>query len=345
MTLPASRHLAAIPLTLALLGGCNAARRPSPDPAASGTAHPAASATLANSAAPTTVAAEPSLVPSQIFELFPEGVPGRLADAPPERTEDGRVYNVSVPTLAVFPPPAGTSNGTSVIVCPGGSYVRLAVNKEGTEVTRWLNSIGVTAFLLKYRVAPYRYPAALKDVLRAVRSVRSRAAEFGVDPNRIGVLGSSAGGHLAASAATLFDSPDGKSADTALDAISGRPDFSVLMYPVISMLDPYVHKGSREALFGKTAAVAQLNSASVELHPSATTPPAFIVHSQEDASVPVENSILYYQALLKAKIPAELHLFEKGPHGFGLKPGYGPTSEWPKRCEEWLRFRGLLEAR
>jgi acetyl esterase/lipase len=280
---------------------------------------------------------------SERIDLWPEGVPDRLSDAPPERIEDGRVYNVGNPTIAVFPPPAAIATGTAVIVCPGGGYVRLAVDSEGTDVTRWLNTLGVTAFVLKYRVAPYKFPAALRDVLRAVRVVRARASEFSVDPTRIGVFGSSAGGHVAASASTLFDALEGKTG-APLDAVDGRPDFQILLYPVITMREPLAHAGSRRSLLPEPVDPAIEARASVELQVNARTPRAFIVHTAEDASVSVENPLLYYRALREQNVPVELHLYERGPHGFGLKTGFGPTSEWPKRCEEWLRFHGFLPA-
>jgi acetyl esterase/lipase len=276
-----------------------------------------------------------------VIELWPEGVPGLLADAPPERIEDERIYNVSVATLTAFPAPAPDARRAAVIVCPGGAYVRLAVAKEGSDVTRFLNSLGVNAFVLKYRVAPYRYPAALRDVLRAVRFLRSNAATLGIDPARIGVFGSSAGGHLAASAATLFDAPEGKTG-AELDAVSARPDFVALLYPVITMKDPFAHAGSRDALLGPKPSKDLVRKNSLELHVTKETPPAFLVHTSEDQSVPVENSMAFYQALRSAGVPAEMHVYEKGPHGFGLRPDLGPTSEWPKRFAEWLRSRDLL---
>jgi acetyl esterase/lipase len=274
--------------------------------------------------------------PPQVIDLWPEGVPGLIADAPPERIEDERVYNVSHATLTAFPARNPDARHAAVIVCPGGAYVRLAVAKEGSEVTRFLNSLGVTAFVLKYRVAPYRYPAALSDVLRAIRYLRSNAASFGIDPARIGVFGSSAGGHLAASAGTLFDSPDGKTG-SPLDAVSARPDFIALLYPVITMTDPYAHAGSRDALLGPKPPKDLVEKTSLERRVQKSTPPAFLVHTSEDHSVPVENSLAFYQALRAAGVPAELHVYEKGPHGFGLRTDLGPTSEWPARFTDWLR--------
>lgn len=281
------------------------------------------------------------MTPSLTVELWPGGVPGQLPGAPPERTQDGLVYDVGVPTLAVCEPPAGTSNGTAAIVCPGGGYVCLAVDKEGAEATRWLTSIGVTACLLKYRVAPYRHPAPLTDVLQAVRVVRSRARELGVDAGRVGIVGASAGGHLAASAATMFDAREGKTG-AALDAVSARPDFVVLLYPVITMAEPHAHAGSRRALLGDDPPAELVARLSLEGAVTAATSPAFIMHTAEDASVPVENSILFYRALRDAGVTAEMHLYERGAHGFGLQPGLGPTSDWPRRCEDWLRFHRWL---
>jgi acetyl esterase/lipase len=306
-------------------------------------------ALLAAAVLPSTGFAAPAVSPSAqpqvqpaVIPLWPEGVPLRQPNAPAEHVEDGRVYNVNEPTLTLFLPPAGTANGTAAIVCPGGGYARLAIDKEGSELQRWLSGLGVTVFILKYRVAPYQHPAPLLDVLRAVRIVRSRAAEWHVDPARIGVFGSSAGGHLAASAATLYNAPEGRTSAALDNKVSGRPDFIVLTYPVITMRPPTAHGGSRTNLIGAHPAVELMNRLSLELHVTAETPPAFIVHTQEDQSVPVENSLMFYQALRSAGVPVEMHLYEKGPHGFGMHLGLGPTSDWPKRCEDWLRFHGWL---
>ncbi len=274
--------------------------------------------------------------------LWPEGVPGALPNGGAERIEDGRVYNVQIPTLTAFPAPAGTAVGTAVIICPGGSYGRLAVVREGNELVKRLNTIGVSAFILKYRLAEYGHPAPLRDVLRAIRLVRSRAQELGVRADRIGVLGSSAGGHLAASAATLFDAPEGRTG-TALDAVSGRPDFVALLYPVITMTDPFTHALSRRNLLGEAPPPALIERLSLEKQVTARTPPIFLVHTEEDASVPLENSVLFFEALRRAGVPAEMHIYEKGRHGFGTDAGLGPTSEWPKRLEEWMRAHGWLD--
>jgi acetyl esterase/lipase len=299
---------------------------------------------VAAASAPVASTAPPAPAPlPEVIPLFPEGVPGRIADAPPEREDATHVYHVDTPTLTLFRPPASANRGAAVIVCPGGGYVRLSVAKEGSAVTRFLNAQGITAFVLKYHVEPYRYPAALRDVLRAVRLVRANAASYGVDPTRIGVFGSSAGGHVAASAATLFDSPDGKTG-AAIDEISARPDFVALLYPVITMNGPSAHAGSRKALLGEHPSARALAQNSVELHVTKQTPPTFLVHTAEDRSVPLENSMLFFQALRKAGVPAELHLYAQGPHGFGLREDLGTTSQWPLRFVEWLEKGGLLSA-
>ncbi|RZL38068.1 MAG: alpha/beta hydrolase [Rubrivivax sp.] len=289
--------------------------------------------------------------PPAVLTLWPEGVPAAVrADAPAargdlgaEREAGGSISNVSVPTLTVVPPAVDRPNGTAVIVCPGGGYSNLSANREGLQYAAWLSTLGITTFILKSRLQEWGHPAPLQDVLRALRLVRSRAAEFGVDPKRIGVMGSSAGGHLAASASTLFDHADGRTG-AALDAVSARPDFAVLVYPVITMTDPAAHAGSRRALLGSSPSPALLALMSLEQQVTAATPPTLLLHTQGDKTVPVDNSILYYQALTRAGVPAELYVFEQGGHGIGMRDGLGNASAWPLRAQDWLRQRGLLTA-
>lgn len=281
---------------------------------------------------------------NSVIPLWPEGVPGARANIGAEQDKDGRISSVSEPTLTLIGPAVDRPNGTAVIICPGGGYVRLSADREGTQYANWLSGLGVTAFVLKYRMQEFGHPAPLQDVLRAVRLVRSRAKEYGIDPARIGVMGSSAGGHLAASAGTLFDLPAGRTG-AALDSISGRPDFLMLMYPVITMEPPAAHMGSRNALLGKSPSPELVAQMSLEKQVTASTPPTLLVHTQEDQSVPVENSILFYRALTRARVPAEMYLFEHGSHGMGMKDGLGTASDWPRRAEEWLRARGLLTRR
>jgi len=277
-----------------------------------------------------------------VLPLWPEGVPGAKPGLGPERVDEGRIANVGEPTLTVFAPAVDRANGSAVIVCPGGGYVRLSTAREGEQYAHWLSTLGITAFVLKYRMAEFGHPAPLQDVLRAVRLVRSQAARFKLREDRVGVMGSSAGGHLAATAGTLFDHPLGRTG-AQLDAVSARPDFLMLMYPVIAMEGPSVHAGSRKALLGANPSAEALALMSVERQVTNATPPTLLVHTQEDAAVPVENSILFYQALVRNKVPAEMYLFEHGSHGMGMRGGLGTASEWPKRAEEWLRGHGLLE--
>jgi len=262
--------------------------------------------------------------------LWPAGVPGALGDAPADN-----------PTLTFFPAPADTANGAAVVVCPGGGYGGLAVDHEGYQVAEWLNSEGIAAILLQYRVAPYRHPIPLGDAQRAIRTVRMRAAEIGIDPARIGIIGFSAGGHLASSTGTHFDKGDPASADP-IERVSCRPDFMILVYPVITFKPPYAHMGSRKNLLGPDAPPELVTLMSNDEQVTEETPPTFLVHTSGDQGVPAENSVLFYLALRKAKIPAEMHIFEKGKHGFGLAPDNPVLSVWPRLCIAWFRDRGLL---
>lgn len=283
------------------------------------------------------VAAAPTTI-----ELWPEGVPGLKANAGPEKDDgNGRYTNIHHPSLVVYAPPAARSVGTAVVFAPGGGYVRVAAGINGGEVVKWLNSLGVTVFLLKYRHADYGHPAPLQDALRAVRLVRSHAEEWGLRHDRVGMLGGSAGGHLTASAGTLFDASEGRTG-AALDQLSGRPDFIVLAFPVITMREPATHVVSRRALLGENPTEEQKHRLSVDEQVSRDTPPAFLVHSAEDTTVPVENSLLFYAAMRRAKAPIEMHLYPRGPHGSGMDPKLGPTAEWPRHCESWMRFNGWL---
>jgi len=276
-----------------------------------------------------------------VIPLWPEGVPNAKPSLGEEHHEQGHISNVSNPTLTFYGPAVDRPNGTAVIICPGGGYARLSTEREGVQYANWLSTLGVTSFVLKYRMAEFGHPAPLQDVLRAMRIVRSRAAEFKIDADRIGVMGSSAGGHLAARAGTLFDHADGKTG-APLDSVNSRPDFLILMYPVITMYDPVAHVGSRENLIGTHPTPELTRLMSVEKQVTAQTPPTLLIQTQEDKTVPVDNSILFFQALTRAHVPAEMYLFEHGSHGMGMRDGLGTASDWPKRAEEWLRARGLL---
>lgn len=278
----------------------------------------------------------------ETIKLWPEGMPGAKSGLGPEQDKHGSLTNISEPTLTVFAPAVDRPNGTAVIVCPGGGYSHLAYMREGVQYAQWLSTLGITAFVLKYRLQEFGHPAPLQDVLRAVRLVRSQAEHYHVRPDRIGVMGSSAGGHLAASAGTLYDNPLGRTG-AALDSVTARPDFLILMYPVITMMPPYAHAGSRKALLGDSPRPADMELMSVEKQVTSNTPPTLLIQTQADQTVPVENSIVFYQALTRAHVPAEMYLFEHGAHGMGMRAGLGTASEWPRRAEEWLRGRGLLD--
>ncbi len=297
-----------------------------------------AMASLLAAFASSLLAVEPTAI-----DLWPEGVPDLKPDAGPEKNDGaGRFTNIHHPTLTVFAPEH--PNGTAIIYAPGGGYIRVAGGVNGGEIARWLNSLGVTVFMLKYRNVEYGHPAPLRDALRAVRLVRSRAAEFGVKPERICMLGGSAGGHLAASAGTLFAAPEGRTG-AELDKVSGRPDFLVLIFPVITMEGRFAHGQSRDALLGQNPSDELKHHLSVDAQVTKDTPPTFLVHSTADTTVPVQNRILFFMAMLQAHAPIEMHLYPKGPHGSGMDPKLGPTSEWPKLCESWMRFNGWLPAK
>lgn len=275
-----------------------------------------------------------------LIPIWPEGVPGLRADAKADILTPGWATSVHHPSLTVFKP--AKPNGTALIVCPGGAYTHLSIENEGRLIAERFNTAGVTVFVLRYRLLEYGHPAPLRDVLRAVRLVRSRHAEFGIRPNRIGVLGSSAGGHLAACSGTLFDDPAGKTG-AELDHVSARPDFVVLLYPVITLQDePYVHKGSRLSLLGASPTPEQLALLSPDLQVTKDTPPTLLFHAGDDASVPVENSLRFYAALKRAGVPAELHVWPKGGHGFGMRTDVGEAATWPDLAERWMRASGWL---
>jgi acetyl esterase/lipase len=277
----------------------------------------------------------------KVIELWPEGVPGIKADTSNE-SEQGTVYtHTHHPKLLYTPPKPGTANGTAVIFAPGGGYVR--INIGGGEFTQWLTDNGVAVFTLIYRNEDYGQPAPLQDVLRAVRLLRSQAADYGLITNRIGVIGNSAGSHVVASAGILFNAPEGRTG-SPLDNVSGRPDFMILTFPVITMESPYAHAPSKRSLLGANPSAELVERYSLEKQVTKDTPPTFLVHTMADKTVSVENTILFYQALVKAGVPVEMHLYEKGTHGSGMDARFGQTAEWPKRATEWMRSHGWLSA-
>jgi acetyl esterase/lipase len=286
---------------------------------------------LACSQQPT--AGVPNLVDSQETQTFPlweNGAPGALGH------DDS-----DIPTLTYYAAAHGAPTG--VIIAPGGGYRGLEMNYEGRQVANWFNAAGISAFILKYRLGPrYHHPIELGDAQRAIRLVRARAADYGLKPDRIGMLGFSAGGHLTSTAETHFDNGNPSAADP-IDRVSSRPNFAVLCYAVVSMTAPYSHRGSAQALLGDTPDPKLLEDLSNESRVTPQTPPTFIFSTSEDATVPSENSVAFYLALHKARVPAELHIFQKGPHGVGLDLGDPALGEWPTLLVHWLRGLGLLE--
>lgn len=280
----------------------------------------------------TTPAADPKTVP-----LWGEQIPG------PKSSEPG-----NIPALTIYQAPSDRANGCAVVVCPGGGYSGRAVDHEGKQVADWLNQRGVHAFVLKYRtvneskIAAPLHPGPMLDVQRAIRTVRSSARNYGIDPARVGVWGFSAGGHLASTAATHFDSGKADATDP-IDKVSCRPDFAILAYPVITMDGPPTHAGSRRNLLGQNPDPALAELMSNDKQVTAQTPPTFLFHTDEDKGVPVMNSILFFQALKKHNIPAELHVYERGKHGVGLATNDPVLGTWPDRLEAWMKVRGLLQ--
>jgi acetyl esterase/lipase len=262
--------------------------------------------------------------------LWPEDAPGAKGSG----EED-------IPSIQLYQPPAGKATGAAIVVCPGGGYGRLAPH-EGHDVAVWLNGIGVTAVVLKYRLGPkYQHPAMMQDALRAIRFTRAKAAEWKIDPNRVGVMGFSAGGHLASTAATHFDAGDPNASDP-IEKMSSRPDVAILCYPVITMTDPFAHKGSRRNLLGENPSQQLIDLMSNEKQVTEKTPPTFFFHTENDAGVPVENSLMFAAALRQKKVPYELHVFERGRHGVGLAANDPALGAWPKLLENWLRARRFI---
>jgi acetyl esterase/lipase len=258
--------------------------------------------------------------------LWPNGTPNKLGEGPEDK-----------PTLVPYLVDRASPTA-AIVVCPGGGYQRRA-DHEGEPIARWLNSLGISAFVVHYRVAPYRHPNPLSDAQRAIRTVRSRAQEWNVDPARVGILGFSAGGHLASSSGTHYDNGQANAED-AIERESCRPDLLVLCYPVISFV-AFAHSGSRTNLLGDPADPQFAELLSSENQVTAQTPPTFLWHTADDAAVPVENSLLFASALSRNKVPFELHVYESGRHGLGLAEEIAGVRAWTDACAIWLAKQGF----
>jgi acetyl esterase/lipase len=251
--------------------------------------------------------------------------------------------DADIPIVTVFLPRTVGPNTAAVVICPGGGYQHLADNHEGRQVANYFNSLGVAAFVLRYRLGPtYHHPIELGDAQRAIRLLRSHAADWQLDPARIGIVGFSAGGHLAMTVSTHGDNGNSSAMDP-IDRASSRVNFAVLGYPVITMTESYMHRGSRDNLLGPNPDPALARSLSGENAVTKDTPPTFIFQTNEDKTVPAENSVYYYLALRKAGIPAEMHIFERGPHGVGLANDDPALSEWSTLMANWLRVHGVIK--
>ena len=285
--------------------------------------------------------------PAEI-KLWPSGIPGAISNN--TYTEFSSIENVIItrwskvtnPTLTVSLPAREKATGAAVLICPGGGYSMLAFSHEGFDIAKWLNENGIAGIILKYRlpsdlIMKDKSTGPLQDAQEAIRTIRRRAKEWNIDPKKIGVIGFSAGGHLASTLSTHYDD---KIYDVK-DGVSARPDFSLLIYPVITMDETFTHAGSRRNLIGENPSDELIKRFSNELMINENTPPAFLVHSADDKVVPVRNSQVYFSGLLKYNIPSELHIFQKGGHGYGLSPGQGTQAAWPGLCLEWLKASGL----
>jgi acetyl esterase/lipase len=284
-----------------------------------------------------TLAATPAADPQPIL-LWPNGAPESVGSPEANR-----------PSITPYLPPADKANGTAVIICPGGGYGHLAIDHEGKQPAEWLNARGVAAFVLQYRIAikdkrpSPLHPAPMLDVQRAIRMVRANAKEYHVNPDRIGVWGFSAGGHLASTAATHFDAGQPDSKDP-IDRVSSRPDFAILAYGVLT-LDPKVtHAGSGRNLLGPNPDPKLVELMSNDKQVTKDTPPTFLFHTDDDKAVPVMCSVLFFAAMKKNGVPGEMHIYEHGRHGIGLGSGDPVVSTWPGRLEDWMKGRGLLTA-
>ncbi|MEO8114218.1 MAG: alpha/beta hydrolase [Phenylobacterium sp.] len=310
---------------------------------------------LAAGAAAAPALAEPA-DPTEVVRLWPDRPPGAPATLPTEKItdrikttgwQDRFVTGVATPLMTVFRPER--ANGAAMLVIPGGGYIRVVIDKEGFEAARALAAAGVTAFVLCYRLPEDgwtpKVDAPLQDAQRALRLIRAGADRYGIDPGRVGVMGFSAGGHLAASLCTRPEALIYPALDAA-DRLPARPDRAALCYPVLSLAPPLWHRGSADALLGPDAPAALRNAYSPQLHVGAAAPPTFLAHAADDASVPVENSLAYLAALRAARVPAELHVFQEGGHGFGLRGARGkPAAAWMDLFLAWADRAGFFRPR
>jgi acetyl esterase/lipase len=287
-----------------------------------------------------------SVFAQDVINLWPDGaIPNAIPGAQITEKRDvngvARISNVSVPTITAYVPAKGKQTGAAIMICPGGGYGILAIDHEGEEVARWFSEMGIAAFVLKYRlpnekIMTNQHEVPLMDAMQGMKLIREKASQYGINPDKIGVMGFSAGGHLASTLSTHYNKGAGAS-DMA------KPNFSILLYPVITFGEK-THSGSRDNLLGNQKSEELLAYYSNELQVTAQTPPTFMVHSEDDKTVPVENSINYYLACLKNNVPVEMHLYPQGGHGYGLRTAkYGSLNNWPETCKAWLAAMDLAK--
>lgn len=276
------------------------------------------------------------------MKVWPDGAPeSNGLTVPEEQFEGVRVRNVSEAEMFVYLPEKALNTGAAVLICPGGGYQMLAMDHEGFEMAEWLNEQGVAGIVLKYRMPNGHHAIPSSDARRAMRLVRMNAGKWGIDPAKIGIAGSSAGGHLAATAATRFDAGNAGASDP-VETFSSRPDFMLLLYPVITMEEAFTHMGSRNSLIGKDGDAGLVEFYSNEKQVSAATPPAFLVLADDDKAVVPQNSIAFYAALKSHGIPAEMHIFQKGGHGFGMRKNGIAADQWPDLFKAWMQAMQII---
>jgi len=248
------------------------------------------------------------------------------------------------PRISLYLPERGEGSSAAVLICPGGGYGHLALGHEGKQIANWLNEMGIAGVVLEYRNSEggYRHPVPLMDAQRAMRILRARSEDFGLDPKRIGIMGFSAGGHLASTVGVAESGGDPDSSDL-VERAGSRPDFMILCYPVIAFGEEFTHRGSQRNLIGENPPEQLVKLLSSEKQVDENTPPTFLFHTDADTAVPAENSVAFYLALRKAGVPAELHIYRNGGHGLGLASGVDGTRDWPRACENWLRSLGIVE--
>lgn len=283
-----------------------------------------------------------------VLKLWPNGIPGSIKnenykELPVNAKDIGTMYSkVTDPTLTVYLPPAEKATGTAVLICPGGGYGIVAFNHEGIAIAKWLNENGIAGIILKYRlpsdlIMEDKSIGPLQDAQEAMRVIRRNSADWKINPKKVGVIGFSAGGHLASTLSTHYN----EKVYSVKDTLKARPDFSLLIYPVITFDASFTHMGSRTNLIGQDASEEVIKHFSNELQITKDTPPAILIHSTDDDAVPVKNSIVYYENLVKNKVQAEMHIFQKGGHGYGLAIGKPTQSAWPELCIRWLGANGF----